>query len=593
MDMQAMNNKTPTGIEHEQNVTHENLLLNVNNMKTEGARFITITARDMKDKIHLIYHFDLNRTIANLYLINNKEKPVPSITGIYKVAFIAENEVQDLFGQKFVAINIDLGGKMLKIAPDIGTDMHKAVSGPQPPIKRFYGKCREECPAMVNIPKYLRQIAVGDSVGAYNTIVDSAPLPAVLGRVCFAPYQTGCRQEHDGKPIQIRMLKRYASDVLREQYGGFKRSVVRMETTGKQIAVVGGGPSGVTAAYYLGMLGHNVTLYEKRGSCGGAMLWGIPKYRLPKDVLEEEIQARLREAGVELKLGVLVENLDDLLKEDFDVAYIAVGSEKPNNLRCEGEDSSGVIDCKDFLTSVNVYNETPEVGDKVIVIGGGNSAMDSARTAIRLGAKDVTIYYRRTEDEMPALLHEVHSAMKEGVSFEFLSQQIKITPGKPLQIEFQSMIPGEPDDSGRRRPVPVEGFTFKREADTVIAAIGTSVDVPKGFNLEVNRSGRIIVDENYQSNISGIFAGGDAVFGPKSVIEAIRDGRKAASAIDEYLGGDGLPEPIIDMTEFVSKPDNLEELEMLHMAEPRELDPYERTKGFEEVELSLKKKRHF
>lgn len=585
LDIQSLRTKTTTGTDMEQSVNFETLFLYVNQLKADGARFITITASDMGDQFQLIYHFELDGKVSNLFFMNDKDKPVPSITGLYKVAFIAENEVQDLFGQKFIALNIDLGGKMLKIGPDVGTNMLKTTGGPQPTITRFYGRCREECPAMVNIPKYLRQIADGDPEGAYNTVIERAPIPAVLGRVCFAPCQTGCRQEVEVKPIQIRMLKRYASDTFKEQNGSLVRNVKRREPTGRKIAVVGGGPAGVTAAHYLGMQGHSVTLFEKKKFCGGATLWGIPKYRLPKDILEEEIQARLTEAGVELRTEAPVENVDALIDDGYEAVYLAIGSEKPNTLRCLGEDSPGVIDFMDFLTAVNVRNETPDIGDNVIIIGGGNSAMDSARVAKRLGASNITVYYRRTEGEMPALLHEIHATVKEGIDFEFLSNQMQITPEKGLEIEFQCMIPGEPDASGRRRPVPVEGQTYMREADTIISAIGTGVLVPAGFGVEVDRRGRIVVDDEYRTSRNGVWAGGDAVQGASKVIDVIRDARKAANSIDRFLGGDGLPEATIDMTEFVSKPVNLDEILKLPITQIHELPVNDRVKSFDEVEV--------
>lgn len=586
LDLELIRTNTATGTELEQQVTPESLFLYVNQMKAEGARFITITARDMGDKHQMIYHFEIDGKINNLYLTVEKDKPLPSITGLYGAAFIAENEVQDLFGQRFIAMNIDLGGKMLKIGPEVGTDMHKSVGGPQPPIKRFFGKCREECPAMVNIPRYLRQIADGDPEGAYNTIVEQVPFPALLGRVCFAPCQEGCRQQVEAKPIQIRLLKRYAADATREKLGGFVRQVQRKPSTGKRVAVIGGGPAGVAAAYHLGMLGHDVAVYEKRVDVGGATFWGIPKHRLPKDVLSEEMRSRLKEAGAKLVTGVEIDSIEKLFEGGYEAVYVAVGAEKCNDLRCEGEEAPGVIAFNDFLEAVNVRNETPDLGRNVIVIGGGNSAMDSARTAKRLGS-DVTVYYRRTEEEMPALLEEIHEAMREGISFEFLTSQIVIHPGKPLRIEFQLMIPGEPDESGRRRPMPMEGRSVFREADTIIKAIGSQVNVPMSFGLKVDRQGRIVVDEGYSTSMKGVFAGGDAVFGTANVVQAMRDARKAASAIDKYLGGEGLAEPAIDMGEFINKPANRDELIAMERVEASTLPAEERIKSFDEVEMCL------
>lgn len=569
--------------------TMDTLISEAENMKQKGARFLTITAKDISETdAEVIYHFEVEDHVENIHLIAKKDKPIKSITGVYVAAFIGENEAQDLFDLKFSDLAVDLGGKMLKNETSPST-LLKPAEGPQPPIMRKLGPCREECPAMVDIPKYIREVENDDPEAAYNTIIDRAPIPAILGRVCFAPCQEGCRQQLEAKPIQIRLLKRVAADGFNEKNGGLKRDVTCKAPSGKKVAIVGGGPSGVAAAYYLGLQGHSVTLFEKATMLGGAMAWGIPKYRLPKDLMNEELMARLNEVGAEVKLETTVEDLDKLMSEGYDAAFLGIGADQCNSLRCEGEDSEGVINFIDFLTAVNVRNETPEIGSRVIVIGGGNSAMDAARTAVRLGADDVTLFYRRTEGEMPASLHEVHGAMEEGVNFDFLSSQIKIIPGKPLKINFQAMIPGEPDESGRRRPMPMEGRGVTVEADTIISAIGYRGLVPAGMSVEVNRWGQIETDEDLKTSRDNVWAGGDAVYGPTSVIAALRDGRIAASSIDKYLGGEGLSDATPDMSEFVARPVDKETLMEAPQAAIPELDPDERIKGFDEVELVLEK----
>lgn len=578
---------TKSEVTYDTDLKMTDLLSMVQAMKDKGARFLTITAKDINETdAEVIYHFEVDHHVENLHLTTRKDQPIKSITGIYLAAFIAENEAQDLFKIKFSELAVDLGGKMLKTALSPSTLLKPAV-GPQPPIMRKLGPCREECPAMVNIPKYIREVENNDPEAAYNTIIDRAPIPAILGRVCFAPCQEGCRQELEAKPIQIRLLKRYAADSFKELNGGLRRDIICKPATGKRVAVIGGGPSGVAAAYYLGLQGHRVTLYEKSSILGGAMAWGIPKYRLPKDLMMEELMARLDEVGVEVQLESPIEDLEVLLAEGYDAAYLGIGADQCNSLRCEGEDSEGVINFIDFLTAVNIRNETPDLGDRVIVIGGGNSAMDSARTAKRLGAEEVTLFYRRTEDEMPASIHEVHGAMEEAINFDFLSTQMKIIPGKPLRIEFQPMIPGEPDDSGRRRPVPMEGKPIVVEADTIISAIGYRGLVPEGIGVEVNRYGQIVVDENMKTSKENVWAGGDAAFGPTNVITALRDARKAASAMDKYLGGEGLDEAEPDMTEFVARKVDKEALMSTPQAKIPELDPIERVKSFDEVEQCL------
>ena len=318
------------------------------------------------------------------------------------------------------------------------------------------------------------------------------------------------------------------------------------------------------------------------------MAWGIPKYRLPKDVMNEELMARLDEVGAEVKFGVEVEDLNELMK-NYDAGVLAIGADKCNSLRCEGEDSEGVMNFIDFLTAVNVRDETPDIGDRVIVIGGGNSAMDAARCAKRLGAEEVTVFYRRTEGEMPASIHEIKGAMEEGINFDFLSTQMTITPGKPLSIFFQAMVPGEPDESGRRRPMPVEGRGTTVEADTIISAIGYNVLVPAGMGVEVDRRGRIEASETLKTSQDNVWAGGDAVFGPTSVIASLRDARIAASEIDKYLGGEGLDEAVADMSEFVSRQVNIDELKELPQAKIPELEADERVTSFIEFEQCLAK----
>jgi len=577
---------TETGTVNEVQVTEETLLPKVRELKERGARFITTTTRDLGDTLKVIHHFEVDDRVESICLRTPKGRPVPSITGEYLVAFIAENESQDMFGVEFKGLAVDLGGKMLKTETSPAT-LLKPSEGPRPPIMRKLGKCRENCPAMVDIPKYVRQVERGDVEGAYETIIDRAPLPAVLGRVCFAPCEEGCRQTLETKPIRIRMLKRYAADAFRESHGGFTRDVERRPPTGKRVAVVGGGPAGISAAYYLGMLGHEVTLLEREKALGGAMLWGIPKYRLPKDLMREEITARLKEAEVTVETGRKVTSLGDLMAEGYDACFIGIGAERCNELRCEGEDSEGVISFIDLLTAVNFRDETPDLGRRVVVIGGGNSAIDSARTAKRLGAEEVTVFYRRTEGEMPASLHEVHGAVEEGIDFDFLSTQLVIHPGRPLRIEYQYMVPGEPDESGRRRPVPMEGPPGFIEADTVVAAIGYNVVVPPGFGVEVDRKGNIVIDDDCRTSVDGVFAGGDAAFGTSNVVSAMRDARRAASSIDRYLGGEGLGEPEPDMSEFVPRQADLEEIRSRRQAEIPELDAAERVKSFVEFEETM------
>ena len=567
----------------DQTVDTLGLLYLVKKMKEKDARFLTITTNDLNDdQVEIIYHFEVNKQVSNIRLVAEKDKPIQSITQLYLAAFIAENELQDLFSLRFEDLVVDFEGEMLVEASSPMT-LLKPAEGPQPPIFRKPGPCRLECPSQVNIPKYIREIDSGDIYDAYNTIIKNAPIPAILGRVCFAPCEEECRQQLETKNIQIRALKRYAADKFAEENNGYKRDIKCKPASGKKVAIVGGGPSGVTAAYYLGLLGHKVALFERNDYLGGAMAWGIPKYRLPKDLMNDELMARLDEVSAEVTLNTNISNLDEILTK-YDAVYLGIGADQCNSLRCEGEDSEGVINFIDFLTAVNVQNDTPELGKHIVVIGGGNSAIDTARTARRIGAEEVTLYYRRTEDEMPASIHEIKGAMEEGVNFDFLSSQIKIYPGKPLKIYFQSMVPGPPDESGRSRPVSIEGSGATIEADTIITSIGYFGQVPAEMNIEVNRHGHIVTDENGRTNREKVWAGGDAAKGTSSVIESIRDARRAASDIDKYLGGVGLPDDEPDLNENVPRPINRDELEEISQADLSEVEPIERIKSFIEVE---------
>ncbi|MBM3291174.1 hypothetical protein FJY84_00685 [Candidatus Bathyarchaeota archaeon] len=561
--------------------TPSEISLVINELKSQNVRFLTITALDQDESIELVYHFEKGIDVINLHLKSLKKDVIPSITSVFPAAFIAENELQDLFKLKISGINVDLGGKSIKVE-DSPTTLLKPAVGPEPPILRFYGRCREECPSMVNAPKYIRQIAQGDPIAAYNTVLENAALPACLGRVCFAPCQEGCRQEKNDEPIQIRLLKRYAADNTPALKSKFKRS----KSSGKKIAIVGGGPSGVACAFYLGLMGHNVTLYEKTSKCGGAMLWGIPKYRLPKDILELEVQARFKDAGVTFKPNSDITDLKPLQKE-YDAIYLALGASGSSKLMIEGENSEGVYDFRDVLRMVNVEDKTPNLGKSVAVIGGGNSSIDAARVARRLGADKVTMYYRRTEKEMPASPLEIHGAIAEGVNFEYLVGPLKINSGKPLKLMLQDMKLGEPDASGRRRPEPIPGSEFTVEVDSIITAIGQTVGIPSDYGVQVTRYGTIVVNDNYETSIKGVYAGGDVVFGPKSVIEALRDGKKVASVIDKSFNGKGWPEPSIDMTEFVARPSNLDEIKTQEKVECRELSLEARILSFDEVELGF------
>jgi len=332
------------------------------------------------------------------------------------------------------------------------------------------------------------------------------------------------------------MLKRVAA----EGGGGLPRHLVKRSPTGKRVAIIGAGPCGLTAAYYLQGQGHAVTVYEALPLPGGMLRYGIPEYRLPEEIVDQEI-SQLLASGIEMHAGTPVSSAAALREKGFDAVLVATGAWKPARMGIPGEDSPAVIDGLFFLRQIN-EGEAPAVGRKVIVVGGGNTAIDASRSSIRLGAKVVQLY-RRTRAEMPASHEEINEALEEGVSFEYLAAPVKITNGQVTCIRMQL---GEPDASGRRAPIPVAGSEFHLKFDTLIMAIGQVADAAS-VHLEGEMNGAIRVEpENLATPLGGIFAGGDAVSGPSTIIQAIAQGRLACASIDRFLGGTGnLGEPLL------------------------------------------------
>ena len=412
-------------------------------------------------------------------------------------------------------------------------------------------KCVAGCPVMVNIPRFLEFIVDGDLPAAARSLFGDNALPAVTGRVC--PQETQCEVECirgvKGKPVAIGYLERFVADWARAYSG-----VVKIEPrppTGKRVAVVGAGPAGLTAAGELVKLGHDVTIYEALHKPGGVLVYGIPEFRLPKKIVEEEVD-RLVQAGVKIECNVVVGRTYTLpeLRARFDAVFVANGAGLPVFMNVPGENLKGVYSANEYLTRVNLMEAygttatTPVLkGQRVAVVGGGNVAMDAVRTAKRLGAGRAVIAYRRTRAEMPARVEEVHHAADEGIDFEMLVAPLEVLGDEKKWVtglRCQRMELGEPDDSGRRRPVPVPGSEFVLDCDVVVVAIGTRAN-PLLTNtcpdLKLNRWGNIEVDANGMTSIPGIFAGGDIVRGAATVILAMGDGKRSAQAIDAYLAG--------------------------------------------------------
>jgi len=420
--------------------------------------------------------------------------------------------------------------------------------------------CKHTCPAGVDVPRYIRYIAAKRYADALDVIREKIPFPAVCGRICFHPCERKCRRRELDEAVAVRALKRFAVEKGTRRR---KRRTPKAAPTGKRVAVVGSGPAGLTAAYYLAKSGHRVTVFEKLPQPGGMLRSGIPAFRLPRQVLDEEIK-EIKKAGVRIRTNSRVASVDKLFKRGYDAILLAIGAHRGLKMGIPGEDAPGVHDCITFLREVNM-GVGVETGKRVAVVGGGSSAMDAARTAVRQGACDVTVIYRRTRAEMPAAAEEVEEAASEGVKMRFLAAPTAIRQeASALKVDCIRMELGPVDESGRPRPLPVEGSEFEIEVDSVIMAVGQVPEALPEAGCEVDERGRPIVDEmSMETNRPGLFAAGDMVTGPASVIEAIAAGRAAAQSIDRYLGGRG------NIDEVLAPAEKLSSLEMPEEQEER------------------------
>jgi len=440
--------------------------------------------------------------------------------------------------------------------------------------------CRHTCPAGVDVPRYVRYINEGRFADALAVIRERIPFPSVCGRICVHPCETKCRRSQLDDPIAIRALKRVASE-----HGGAAPELTPAKPTGKRVAVIGAGPAGLTAAYYLSRLGHGVVVFEALPKPGGMMRVGIPRFRLTEDVLDAEI-ADIQRAGFEIKSGERVKSVESLLEDGYDAVFVGVGAHKGLPMGIPGEDSPGVMDCITLLHDVSL-GRGAELSGRVAVVGGGNAAMDSARVAFRQGADEVLLLYRRTREQMPAADEEIEDAFSEGVRPEFLVVPVEISEknGKKA-VKCRRMTLGRIDSSGRPSPVPIEGSDFVIEVDTVITAIGQNPHFGEEIGCELDRRGWIRVDqETVMTPRAGVFAGGDVVTGPASVIEAIAAGRRAAEQVDLYLGGAGsIEEVFAPVEEAPSEGVKEEEGERRRVAVPK-VDVEARLRSMDEVEL--------
>ena len=444
--------------------------------------------------------------------------------------------------------------------------------------------CKLACPANTDCQGYVGLIANGEYDAANKLIKDRIPLPASIGRVCPHPCEKACRRQNVEEPISIAQLKFFAADY---DLNGEKYIPKKAAPTGKKVAIIGGGPAGLSAAYYLAQLGHEVVVYDMMEKMGGMLRYGIPQYRLPKDILDKEIEL-IEKTGVKmannLKLGR--DFTIASLKSFYDAVIVAVGAWKSSSMRTPGEDLKGVIGGIDFLRKV-IKGEEVNIGENVAVCGGGNTAMDACRTAVRLGAKNVYVIYRRTRNEMPADEIEIEEAEEEGVIYKFLTNPISFNGenGVLKSATLQLMELGEPDASGRRRPVPIEGKTEEIALDSVIMAIGQKLVAEDVSEIKLNDWGNIEADEDcFATNLDGVFAIGDATNkGAGIAIEAIGEADRCVKAVDAYLNGESFETRVPYISKRNEETIDYSDREKNSRKRPKVLDADYRKNNFDEV----------
>ncbi len=467
----------------------------------------------------------------------------------------------------------------------------QAIPGGYVIDKRDRSPCTNACPNHVNAHGYVALIAQGKYQEAMEVILRTLPFPGVIGRICPHPCETACRRAEVDAPISICALKRFVAD----QVDIDDIPVPEIDKRDEKVAIIGSGPAGLTAAHFLALEGYESTVFESQPVAGGMLRVGIPDYRLPPEVLDKEIGAITR-LGVEIKFNTALGrdvSIDGLFKEGYKAIYLAIGAHKDLQLNIPGEDAEGVLSSVDFLHRVNLGELTTLEG-RAVIVGGGNVAIDTARSALRLGAEKVTIIYRRTRAEMPAYEYEVEDALAEGIDIQYLTapQQILTKDNEVIGVQCIKMELGEPDSSGRRRPVPVPGSEFIVETEWMLPAIGQTPEsafLADSSGLEISRWGTIEADPvTFATKAEGVFAGGDAHTGPWVAIGAVAHGREAAISISRYLRGEDMGagrEPVeFPQENFVPIP---EDIEAIPRAKQAHIGMAERTGGFAEVELGF------
>jgi len=433
----------------------------------------------------------------------------------------------------------------------LGYSEEEAISEANRCLQCKVPRCVKGCPVGIDIPAFIRKIREGEFEKALEIILEKNSLPAICGRVC--PQENQCMGECilgiKNDPVNIGGLERFVADQKNRME--VRKRVSISPSTGKKVAVIGSGPAGLTAAAELAKLGYSVTIFEALHEPGGVLMYGIPEFRLPKRIVREEVEY-VKSLGVKIETNVIIGKIikiDELFDSGFDAVFIGSGAGLPRFLEIPGEDLNGIYSANEFLIRVNMmkaykfpeYDTPIKVGEKVIVIGGGNVAMDSARSALRLGG-NVTVVYRRTEEFMPARREEVINAKEEGINFMFLTNPVRFLgdeKGNVRKVECIKMKLGEPDESGRRRPIPISGSEFTLDADTVIVAIGqrpNPISVRGEKDIKITPHGTIVVNPvNLETGRPGVFAAGDIVTGNATVISAMAGGKRAAHAIHKFL----------------------------------------------------------
>lgn len=518
---------------------------------------------------------------------------------------LCHNELVKVYGGcGLCVVSVEGSNKLLRacstVAADgmvVNTESSRAIAARKIAIELIMsdhegdcrGPCTLNCPAGTDCQRYVKQIALGNDCEAVRIIKDKIPFPASLGRICPHPCETECRRGKLEAPVSIAQLKAYAADMVLKSNKHIIPDIA--ESTGKTVGIIGGGPGGLSCAYQLARLGHSITVYDAMPKMGGMFRYGIPEYRMPKHILDAEL-AEIESMGISFvnncKIGRDI-TLSELRKR-HDAVVVAVGAWKSASVRTPGEELDGVISGIDLLRSVSL-GKPLYVGKRTAVVGGGNTAMDACRTAVRCGADEVYVIYRRTRSEMPAEDIEIDEAIDEGVTFKFLTNPAEILGknGHVCGVKLQVMELGEPDESGRRSPIPVEGVFETLELDSFITAIGQKLDTNGLEELHLNKRGNIEADEStYLTNLDGVFAVGDATNqGASIAIDAVGEGNRAAVVIDSYLSGCiiGYRKPYVSKRVF--DPSMLEG----RKSEPRAVMPArtaeERRHDFKEVYLGF------